>query len=87
MDVPSKEQRRDLNATLWILFRHGDMAYFQYENGAIDEPRLRSALGPLIGILNVEYVKERWLTIRSNFVPEYRNYMDRLIEEVNGDEA
>ena len=34
--------RRD--RALFILFRHGDLAFFQYERGAIDEDRLRSAL-------------------------------------------
>ena len=29
---------------MYLRFRHGDMAYFQYERGAIDAERLRSVI-------------------------------------------
>ncbi len=36
-----------LRAAFYMQFRHGDMAYFMYERGVIDEDRLRSTLRPL----------------------------------------
>jgi hypothetical protein len=36
-----------LASALFMQFRHGDMAYFMYERGVIDEDRLRSTLRPL----------------------------------------
>lgn len=32
---------------LYLLFLHGDMAYFLYERGAIHEERLLSAIAPI----------------------------------------
>ena len=59
--------------------RHGDMAFFQYERGAIDEDRLRSVLR----VLNLGHprMKEFWARRQGNFVPAYRDYVNRLIEE------
>ena len=59
--------------------RHGDMAYFQYERGAIDEDRLRSVLR----VMNLGHprMKEFWERNEDNFVPAYRDYVNRLIEE------
>jgi hypothetical protein len=59
--------------------RHGDMAYFQYERGAIDEDRLRSVLNVLN--LSEPRMKEFWMSNQDKFVPAYRNYLNRLIDE------
>ncbi len=81
MDVYGAEEgsidrfRRD--RALFILFRHGDLAYFQYERGAIDEGRLRSALRP-IPLWNPEVV-EWWNGVKYAFVPSYVDYIDALI--------
>ncbi len=69
--------RRD--RALFILFRHGDLAYFQFERGAIDKDRLRSALRPL-PLWRPEVV-EWWNDNSRNFVPSYVAYIDSLIEE------
>ena len=73
------EQYRYTRA-LFMRFRHGDMAFFQYERGAIDEARLRSALQ----ILNLENPNARdfWESRQQNFVESYRNYINRLIYEI-----
>jgi len=69
--------------SLYLRFRHGDMAFFQFERGAIDESRLHSALQ----ILNLSHprVKEFWLRSKDNFVKPYRDYIDRLIAEETDD--
>ena len=63
-DAPSElsvSERRAVGSWLFLRFRHGDMAYFQYERGAIDELRLRSALQPLIRPVQQTGFKLRWL--------------------------
>jgi len=66
-----------LERALFVRFRHGDMAYFQYERGAIDEERLRSVLKPLR--LNNRRVREFWGRYQNNFSKSYRDYMNNMI--------
>ena len=81
LESPSEQQFAQLDAFLWILFRHGDMAYFQFENGAIDEERMLSAMTPLLGRLRYPYVSERWNEVKEMaFVPSYRHYVDDQIK-------
>ena len=60
-------------------FRHGDMAFFQYQRGAIDEDRLRSVLKVLN--LGNQRMRESWEQSQNNFIPAYRQYINQLIEE------
>jgi len=60
-------------------FRHGDMAYFMFERGVIDEDRLRSSLRPLP--LYGESGRSFWRQNKGNFVESYQQYIDRLLEE------
>ena len=76
------EEILKLDSYIWIIFRHGDMAYFQFENGAISEERLRSVLGPLIGRLGYPYVQKRWNYVRANFVSSYQTYVDNEIKSI-----
>ena len=68
-----------MNRAHFLRFRHGDMAYFQYERGAIDDTRLKSALR----ILSLEEpaVRSFWKRNRGNFVESYRHHIDGLVEE------
>lgn len=66
-------------ASLIQLFRHGDMAYFMFEKGVIDEERLKSTLRPLP--LGNEVGKGFWSNYRFIFVKSYQVYIDKLIEE------
>jgi len=77
------EQYR-LHRNLFTRFRHGDMAYFQYERGAINEARLRSALTILI--LNNPRVLEFWSQRQGFFVESYRDYVNQLIDETTTDQ-
>jgi len=72
-------ERFRLDRNLFQRFRHGDIAYFQFERGAIDEARLRSALGVLM--LGNPRVNAFWERNKGNFVKPYREYVDRLIAE------
>lgn len=60
-------------------FRHGDIAYFMYQRGVIDEDRLLSALRPLP--LRKQKGREFWANSKVSFVPAYQVYIDSLIEQ------
>lgn len=59
--------------------RHGDMAYFMYQKGVIDEDRLLSTLRPLP--LHGTRGRQFWETNRVSFVKPYQDYIDQLIAE------
>lgn len=82
IENPTEAEVSKLNSFLWILFRHGDMAYFQYEQGAISEERLQSAMAPVLGRLSLPRVAARWEEIEPVFVPSYRAYMREQIEKI-----
>lgn len=62
---------------MYILFRHGDLAYFMYERGAIDKDRLDSALGPVP--VYSEAGKKFWEQNRQGFSQGYQAYIDEII--------
>ena len=66
-------------------FRHGDMAYFQYQRGVIDEARLRS----VIEVLNLgdPRVRHEWNSDQNYFVAAYRDYINNLIIEIDTNES
>lgn len=68
-----------LASALYMQFRHGDIAYFMYERGVIDESRLRSTLRPLPlrGPTGLNF----WSDNKFAFVEGYQRYIDALIEE------
>ena len=82
IESPTAEDIRKLNSFLWILFRHGDMAFFQYEQGAITEERLRSVMAPLNLRLKLPKVVARWQETQNAFVPAYRLYVEQQIEKI-----
>ncbi len=59
--------------------RHGDMAFFHYQRGVIDEDRLRSALR--IMRLENPRIREFWERHQRNFIPSYRDYINNLLED------
>ena len=83
LEEPTEEELRKLNNFLWILFRHGDMAYFQYEKGVIDLERLKSAMAPLALRLHNPKVVAQWRIIEKAFVPAYIKYIEVQIENAD----
>jgi hypothetical protein len=49
-----------LEAFLFMIFRHADLAWRQYDAGFIDRDGLISVLGPLRRFLNTEMGREMW---------------------------
>jgi hypothetical protein len=86
----SSEELTDLenyrmNRVHFLRFRHGDMAYFQYERGAIDDTRLKSSLKILS--LSEPAVRAFWKRNRDNFVESYRHHIDGLVAEYEAAES
>jgi len=77
-ELTDVEQYR-LYRNLFTRFRHGDMAYFQFERGAISEAQLRSVLEVLI--LSNPRVREFWDRYQNFFVDSYRDYINQVIDE------
>ena len=75
----SVEERTVAYIYYMSVFRHGDMAYFQFERGAIDLPRLESALFIVTERLRVPFVHEFWESQKQLFVPEYREFIDSTL--------
>lgn len=73
-----------LSRAFFMRLRHGDMAYVQFERGAINEEQLRSVLSPL----NITHprVQVFWNLAQDNFAQAYRDYMNQLIEESNAEQ-
>ena len=72
-------QSFQLMSALYMQFRHGDIAYFMYERGVIDEARLRSTLRPL-PLAGPTGLKS-WDENKFVFVEGYQDYVDALIED------
>ena len=68
-----------VNSYLWLLFRHGDMAFYQYERGLLSAERLRSAMRPMTARLTYAFFQEEWERRKVNFTPEYQDYVDDII--------
>jgi hypothetical protein len=86
MELSIREQQL-VTSWLFLRFRHGDMAYFQYERGAIDEMRLQSALKPLTDAFGNQFVRDFWERMQENFVPSYRAYVNRHMAVIDEPES
>ena len=84
IESPTDKDTEKLNSFLWILFRHGDMAYFQYESGSISKERMLSAMAPLLGRLRYTRVTKRWHQVKHAFVPAYASFIDGQLEAGDG---
>ncbi len=77
---PDEAQISQLTPYLWLLFRHGDLAFSQYQRGLLDDERLRSVLMPLSARLRLPWIQGRWEDRhRAAFVPSYQNLVDSII--------
>lgn len=79
-DSLSANELMRFNTYVINLFRHGDMAYFQFERGAIDQNRLNSVLTILTSRLNNPIVKAQWISFKKNnvFPESYTRHVDEL---------
>ena len=61
---------------LYLLIRHADMAFYQYERGMLPEERLESALVPFLFNISAPMGRAHWENAKANFVPSFRAYVD-----------
>ncbi len=61
---------------LYLLIRHADMAFYQYERGMLPEERLESALVPFLFTISSPMGRAHWESAKANFVPAFRAYVD-----------
>jgi hypothetical protein len=82
LDAPSDRDARSMwFAYVRIVMRTGDLAFYQYESGLIDEERLRSMLGALRAeVLATPLGLTRWKTTTESgaYAAAYVNYVDSL---------
>ena len=78
----TEEEQSVFGYWFWMRIRHGDMAFFHFERGAIDESRLRSALPPMIDLLRHPYSGSLWQTRQKNLVPAFRDYVNAILVEI-----
>lgn len=84
-DDLTPEERTRINSYYMSLIRHGDMAYFQYERGAIDQQRLDSVLSILSLVLSNPVGQNRWENAKPNFSRDYVEYLDALNPQLDND--
>ena len=60
----------------------GDMAYYQYQKGVINEDRLLNVLGPLINKYEVKYVRDRYQSqYKVRIDPEFAVYLEEVVAD------
>jgi len=64
---------------LFILVRHADMAYYQYEQGLLPEDRLMSAVAPLVVPLPAPIYRHFWDRRKGAFVDSFREFIDAQV--------
>ena len=64
-------ERARLEAFLYMVFRHGDLAYRQYDKGLIDRDGLVSVLAPMRSFLNTEMGTQTWAILSPSLRPGF----------------
>ena len=82
-DSLTENELMRFNTYIINLFRHGDMAYFQYERGAINQERLNSVLALLTSRLDNPIVNYQWESFKKQnvFSAAYTDYVDDLSQD------
>ena len=75
----SPAEREQANNAMFMMARHGDMAFYQYELGMLTEERLESALGLLNVSLCRPGFREWWSNVSHLFVASYREFVSAKI--------
>ena len=75
----SRAEERRARSLLFLLFRHADMAFYQFEQGMLPEARLRSALVPFFANLARPMVRQHWEQSKTNFVPSFHAYVEQQL--------
>lgn len=66
---------------LFLLTRHADLAYYQYELGMLSEDRLISALRPVSDRWCSALYRDWWASRSYIFAPGYREFVESALNE------
>ena len=80
-DELSADEQSELRAFFFLLLRHGDLAFYQYQLGMLTEERLESALGILGGQICSPRFHGFWYSQGSDFVSGYLDLINGMIAE------
>lgn len=69
-------EQSQADRVLFLLVRHADMAFYQFEQGLLSEERLNSAVRPFTADLAVPIFRSFWERSKGNFVPTFQAYID-----------
>ena len=72
-------EQNQADRILFLLARHADMAFYQFEQGLLSRDRLDSAIRPFTGDLHSPIYLEFWERARGNFVPSFRAHIDARV--------
>ncbi len=81
-DELSADEQGELRAFFYLLLRHGDLAFYQYELGMLTEERMESALAPLYGQLCKPAFRAFWEAASDNFAEGYRHFIDERFSDL-----
>ena len=88
MTYNDRDQRRPVETqtlaqiSIYAL-RHGDMAFYMYEQGLIDEARLRTALAIVISFLRSNPITRDLLTVSQDvYGAGFFAYVEGILEEL-----
>ena len=71
-------ERARLEAFLYMVYRHGDLAYRQYANDLIDRNSLISALAPVRSFRNTKMGKDIWAELAPVLNPDYVAFVKQV---------
>ena len=81
-ELSTSIERRQVASYLLTSFRHGEMAYVQYENNLLDKPSLDSMLSPMRINLNYELGQEVWVGAAGRGLnPRFKACVDDLVAD------
>ena len=72
-------EQNQADRILYLLVRHADMAYYQFEQGLLAKDRLDSAIRPFTSDIDAPIYRRFWERAKSNFVPSFQAYIDAQI--------
>jgi len=65
---------------------HAENLFYQYRAGTLDSSRLDSLMVPIhYSFRAMPRLRGTWISIREYFDPEFRKYMDSVLESIEGD--
>jgi len=77
----SPVEQTQVTNSMVMLIRLGDLAYYQYSLGMLDEQRLESAIGPIIAHWCSEAFTIVWSGLRDRAATGYKEFLDARLSE------